>query len=137
SDTVVTGHLPGSNGLEDVYSGGTAIGTTVENDAFQLVEAGGAAIAAIVISGGSQQVRGTVIGTTVSSGGTEIVLSGGVFVGGNVRPGGSVTVSSGGVLLDAGAVLLSGGAIISGPTQTLSGAVIGSGESVYVLSSTV
>ena len=82
----------GSGGLETVYAGGTASGTTLGNGGGQLVF--GAASGTTVNSGGTEADYGTASGTTVNSGGNEKDY--GTTVSTTVGSGGLETVEAGG-----------------------------------------
>jgi autotransporter passenger strand-loop-strand repeat protein len=121
-----------TGGLEVLYSGGTASGTTVRGGE-EYVAAGAMAVSATISSGGTQLVYGTASGATVSTGGQEFVLSGGVASGTLVSTGGVAVVESGGigrsgVVNSAGGTDL--GAQISGGTQFDYG--LASGASIFV-----
>lgn len=67
-----------NSGYVFVYSGGTAIDTTLNNGAFEFVEYGGTATGTLVNSGGFLAVEGggTLFGITINSGGIANVESG-------------------------------------------------------------
>jgi autotransporter passenger strand-loop-strand repeat protein len=100
-DTSVT------SGTLDVY--GTAISTTLGDNGLENIHSGGLAIGAVIDSGGTQTVSagGIDIDTTINDGGYEILLSGAQAFNAAVYDPGTQVVSSGSVAIGT---VLSGGA---------------------------
>jgi autotransporter passenger strand-loop-strand repeat protein len=104
---VITGTVIES-GLENIFSGGESLGTTVSSGGAELVEFGGVASGAVVLSRGSEQINsgGKTLGGAVESGALLFLAPGATASG--------VTVASGGT---AYLGVVSAGTIVLGPTS--------------------
>ncbi|MBS0984464.1 Hint domain-containing protein [Gluconobacter cerinus] len=98
-----------TSGIQNIYTGGTAIDSVISIGGTQVVSSGGSSLSATVLSGGTGLVSsgGTSIAETVSNGGSEIISSGGVATSTVIASGGQDYVSSGGTSISA--TVLSGG----------------------------
>src|SRR5205807_1818722 len=111
---VLIGSGAGVSAREIVSSGGVASGTTVSNTGLLVIQAGGSAVDAHVVS--------TNIGSPGSNG-ALVVSSGGTATGTVVSSGGILNVFSGGV--ESGAVVSGGGNVNVGQSATLGGTTFG------------
>jgi autotransporter passenger strand-loop-strand repeat protein len=124
-----------SGGSQNVFSGGIASATIVNNGGTQLVTSGGLATGAIVNSGGLQAVNsgGLISGTVVFAGGEQSVASGGVALGSVISSGGIQAVSSGGMVqataVRQGGAIMNNGTVVFNPTSTTTfdGSLTGNG----------
>ena len=123
---VASGTVVNSGSAEYVYSGGTAIGTVVNNDNHGGLDvfSGGTAISTTVNSESVLTVYGFASSSIVNSGGSEFV-SGGTAIGTVVDVGGLETVQYGGT---ASSTVLSGGSEIVSASGTDDGAQLSGGE---------
>lgn len=117
-------------GFQLVSAGGTAIATRVENGAIQSITAAGSTLSAQVAAGGTAiVVSGAARDARILDGGTEIVSATGVASGGEIASGALLLVGSGGmaaaVTLHAGAeVTLSSGGRLEGITVESGGLLL-------------
>ena len=86
-----------SGGTENVAAGGTSKGTIIK-EGTENVAAGGTATGTTIRNGGVEIVAGKSTGTTIEAGGIENVLSGGTSTGTNIS-GGTENVQGGGTAI--------------------------------------
>ena len=124
SDTVDSG------GIDNVSSGGTAVGTTLGSGGEQYISIGGMALGATVDAGGAEYVLsgGTASGTTIGSGGYDYVAAGGTADAPTIV-GGTLELASGAFASGPISFSTIGGTLqIDGPTMpsaVISGFVAG------------
>ena len=138
-----------------VFAGGTIVSTEVGNVGKTLISAGGSATGTTLQNDGLQVVEGTAVGTLVASNGEELVISGGVTSGATIFAGGleligpipgegagsavGMTVNRGtaGIFSDgaaAGTSVINGGILVVESGGMDSDASVGTGGTVDVLS---
>ena len=81
----------------NVFSGGVAINTTIDNGGSQYVYSNGIAISTTINNGGTQYVSsgGVASGTTVNNGGMQYIYNSGTANNTTVSDGGTLQVNSG------------------------------------------
>jgi autotransporter passenger strand-loop-strand repeat protein len=110
-------------GVERVYSGGVVSHTTIDADSVMVLGSGATGSGTVVNSAGLAQVNGTTSGTVVNSGGDELTGAGAVV--NNTTLDGGVQIAGGGTV--SGTIVSSGGAEYVGSGSTATGTVVSSG----------